>query len=426
VIDACGTIRPPNVDLISRTRSRSGTGARCASSLCVPYFLKKSGPPEDDYYWPTLPGLVASSMTEWVSRALEDTVNFLRSRIRSDFDSIEYALSDLRNHAPDLEKADMQRARQLIEIANLSRQTIAQGDDLKFTMPEHAEKIAQWNGFDDLLEYELARQARELAAANPAPRDAEKPDADTFETVFTTYRIVRQIGEGGIGIVFEVIDEKDKRHALKLLKPGGATDQRKRFENEMHLCFGISHGNIVRVTDFGFITRNGARVPFYVMKLYPATLRTRLKTGIDPGAAVTLFRQLVDGLVFAHENGTWHRDLKPENILVDDAGIAVIADFGIAKIHEDLQATALKTEPGDRTGSWAYAAPEQRKKHPESSDRSDVFTLGLILNEMFTGSVPHGTGYKTIAAVAKQFAALDSLVERMIKQDPQDRPTCGV
>jgi serine/threonine protein kinase len=117
-----------------------------------------------------------------------------------------------------------------------------------------------------------------------------------------------------------------------------------------------------------------------------------------------------------------HRDLKPENILYT-AGEdrLVIADFGIARFEEDELYTAVETKDLARLANFQYAAPEQRSRGSEPDQRADIYALGLILNEIFTGEVPSGTGYKTIARVASDFEYLDSMVEEMMRQSPEDR-----
>ena len=112
----------------------------------------------------------------------------------------------------------------------------------------------------------------------------------------------------------------------------------------------------------------------------------------------------------------------PENILYDPTQNRLcIADFGIAHFEEELLATAVATKAADRLANFQYSAPEQREKGVAVDKRADIYALGLILNEMVTGVVPQGTGYKTIAAVAPDLAYLDVIVERMQQQSPGAR-----
>src|SRR5262249_32547506 len=119
-------------------------------------------------------------------------------------------------------------------------------------------------------------------------------------------------------------------------------------------------------------------------------------------------------------------DLKPENILQQDTNdphdALVIADFGIAHFEEDeLHSTAL-TDKRDRLANFQYAAPEQRVPGKKVDWRADIYALGLILNEMFTGEVLQGAGYKKVSSVAPELGSLDALIERMVHQSPASRP----
>lgn len=117
--------------------------------------------------------------------------------------------------------------------------------------------------------------------------------------------------------------------------------------------------------------------------------------------------------------GIVHRDLKPENILVQGDLLAV-ADFGTDSFTDDLILTRVETQPTQRLANFQYAAPEQRVPGKVGVP-ADIYALGLMLNELFTGSVPHGTSYKTISSVAKDLGFLDPIVAEMIRQTPADR-----
>ena len=245
----------------------------------------------------------------------------------------------------------------------------------------------------------------------------------SFETTFGTYVADELIGEGGAGQVFGGVDMGGTPVAIKVLARDRATsDKRSRFKNEVAFLQRTKHRNIVAVSDYG--VASGRLVgPFYVMRRYAANLRDLMLRSIRPDDALSLFGQILDGVEAAHLLGAVHRDLKPENILFDgDSGTLLIADFGIARFTEDLLATTVETSPAQRLANFQYAAPEQRKPGAPVRATADIFALGLILNEMFTGAIPQGTEYRLIASVAPNHAFLDSVVAAMIRQNPDERP----
>lgn len=159
------------------------------------------------------------------------------------------------------------------------------------------------------------------------------------------------------------------------------------------------------------------------MPIYGSTLRKLIALKIPHNKVLPFFSQLLDGVEAAHMKNVFHRDLKPENILYDSgADCLIVADFGVASFEEEHLWTTVETVPGTRLANFIYAAPEQRKRGAAVDSRADIFALGLMLNEMFTGEVPQGTGYKTIGSVSQEYGYLDSVVAKMIQQSPDMRP----
>jgi serine/threonine protein kinase len=176
------------------------------------------------------------------------------------------------------------------------------------------------------------------------------------------------------------------------------------------------------VLDSGVVLDGEKRLPFYVMPLYKGTLRTVIKEGLAPDRVLPLFDQILSGVEAAHLLGVYHRDLKPENILCDlTKKLLVVADFGIAHFEQEDLLTAVETKDQERLANFNYAAPEQRIRGGEVDRRADIFALGLILNEMFTGSVPLAQGYPLIAGVSPSHAYLDEIVGRMIQHSAANR-----
>ena len=244
-----------------------------------------------------------------------------------------------------------------------------------------------------------------------------------FSTTFDTYTATEIIGEGGSARVFKATDESGKPHAVKLLDPVKATkDKVKRFKNEYLFCANNHHRNVVTMVDHGVFGEKES--PFVVMPLYDGSLRTLLQSGIAPGEVIRYFAQLMNGVECAHLLNVVHRDLKPENVLYDqESDRLLLSDFGIARFAEDELFTAIETKDNDRLANFQYAAPEQKIRGAEVDHRADIFALGLILNEMFTGEIPNGTEYKTIEGVSPEHLYLDDIVSQMIRQAPQDRPS---
>ena len=199
------------------------------------------------------------------------------------------------------------------------------------------------------------------------------------------YEIIEQLGRGGMGKVYKVLDKEVKEEvALKLLNPEIATDEKtiERFRNELRLARKISHRNVCRMYDLG----KDEGTQYITMEYVPGEdLKTLIRRSekLTIRNAVFIARQVCEGLAEAHELGVVHRDLKPQNIMIDSKGNAHIMDFGIAR---SMKAKGL-TETGLIIGTPDYMSPEQ-VEGKKIDQRSDVYSLGVILYEMVTGKVP--------------------------------------
>ncbi len=245
-----------------------------------------------------------------------------------------------------------------------------------------------------------------------------------FETTFSRYIGTEIIGEGGAGRVYKATDENGSVFAIKLLDPGKATNEkRKRFQNEVAFCLRYQHQNIITIIDHGIFIDGKKHDPFYVMLLYESSLRKLMIKKLDPVKVLPYFSQILNGTEVAHLLGVYHRDLKPENILHDSAiDQLVVADFGIASFGEEELYTLVETKPDVRLANFQYAAPEQRERGSKVDHRADIYALGLMMNEMFTGEIPYGTAYKSIGSIAPEYRYLDELVTLMLRRSPQERP----
>lgn len=253
------------------------------------------------------------------------------------------------------------------------------------------------------------------------------------------YRILRVLGEGGMGIVFEAQDLDLARHvAIKVLRPGEITpDQRKRFLQEAQLAASISSDRIVTVHRVG--EDNGAM--FIVMELLNGeSLENRLKNeqSLPVAEALRITREVAEGLAAAHDKHLVHRDIKPANVWLeakrtdDTAERVKLLDFGVARpmaVHEHL------TQSGNIVGTPCYMSPEQACGS-EIDQRSDLFSLGCLLYAMLTGRSPfeRANYLHTLRAVVDEAprplgemigglpSRVGNLVDRLLQKDAAARP----
>jgi serine/threonine protein kinase len=245
---------------------------------------------------------------------------------------------------------------------------------------------------------------------------------EKLKTAFDAYSVEELRGAGGSGEVYTVRDSDNEVFAAKILEKGETTPARlKQFRNEFNFCSRSPHPNVIRVHDSGTGKKGGS---FYIMPLYPGSLRHLISQGIDPERVLPYFGQILDGVEAGHLHRIWHLALKPENLLHNaDHQHLVVADFGIAHFEEENLLTAAQANKSEQLANFSYAAPEQKMRGQEPDHRADIFALGLILNEMFTGTVAQGTADGTIASISPEHAYLDELVLQMTSEDPSQRPS---
>jgi len=199
------------------------------------------------------------------------------------------------------------------------------------------------------------------------------------------YQIVRLLGEGGMGSVYEANDlELDRKVAIKLIRPDLAADPKilKRFKRELIMARKVTHENVVRIYDLG----SDQGLKFITMEFVEGRdLKSHIVDGPQLSAeeSAQVIVQVCRALNSAHSNGIVHRDLKPQNVMIDCEGLAQVMDFGVA---QSMDVTGM-TRTGEMLGTPAYMSPEQAKGEP-TDPRSDIFSLGIIFYELLTGTVP--------------------------------------
>jgi serine/threonine protein kinase len=204
--------------------------------------------------------------------------------------------------------------------------------------------------------------------------------------IASRYRILAALGRGGMGAVYRARDEVlDDEVALKILRPevAGTPEMAGRFRSEIKLARKVSHWNVCRIHEYG---EDGALQYISMELVGGSTLKDRLRAGPLPAAeAFDVAIQVAEGLSAIHKVGIVHRDLKSPNVMIDAEGTAKVMDFGIAK------AAGAGTDPGASTGyvlgSPEYMSPEQARGR-RADFRSDLYSLGVVIFEAFTGRVP--------------------------------------
>ncbi len=199
------------------------------------------------------------------------------------------------------------------------------------------------------------------------------------------YRITKQLGAGGMGVVYEAVDTKlDRTVALKFLPPELTRDPdaKARFVQEAKAASTLDHPNVCNIHE---IDETDDGQLFIVMACYEGeTLRQKIERGPLPlHEAVDITRQIAEGLAKAHEQEIVHRDIKPGNIFLTTDGLVKIVDFGLAKLAGQVKLT----QPGTTLGTVAYMSPEQAAGE-ETDHRGDLWSLGVLLYEMTAGRAP--------------------------------------
>jgi serine/threonine protein kinase/tetratricopeptide (TPR) repeat protein len=262
----------------------------------------------------------------------------------------------------------------------------------------------------------------ELRAPSPAVTVDEARATERPGTVIGPYKLLQPIGEGGMGTVFlaEQTRPVHRKVALKVIKSG--MDSRQviaRFEAERQALAMMDHVNIARVFDGG-TTENGR--PYFVMELVHGVPITKYcdDNRLTPRERLELFVPVCQAIQHAHQKGIIHRDVKPSNVMItpyDGKPVPKVIDFGVAKATEQkLTERTLFTQYGTMVGTLEYMSPEQAEMSAPGVDtRSDIYSLGVLLYELLTGSTPLTHKRMKEAAYAE--------IVRMIKEEEPPKPS---
>ena len=275
------------------------------------------------------------------------------------------------------------------------------------------------------------------APADRAPArslQSRKVALDLGATFGGRYRILSELGSGGMGVVYKAHDlELDDIVALKMLKPNALVDSEHldRLKSEIKLARKITHPNVLRTFDFGEVDGYPYISMEYVRGLTLRYLLNETKR-IPYSAGLRIARQLCAGLAAAHEVGVLHRDIKPENLILEQNGNAKLMDFGIARPIR--RAEPGHTQPGTFLGTPNYSPPEQLTGE-EVDHRADIFSSGVLMCEMFCGKLPF-TGSNTMEIYMAQMhqapikpseywpeipPALEAVILHCLERKPADR-----
>jgi WD40 repeat protein/tRNA A-37 threonylcarbamoyl transferase component Bud32 len=241
----------------------------------------------------------------------------------------------------------------------------------------------------------------------PLPLDLDAaPDGQSqIGRVIDRYRLLDEIGEGGMATVYladRIDGQYHQRVAIKLVRPSvGAGEISRRFKQERQILARLDHPNIARLLDGG-TTEEGW--PYLAMEYIDGEPITKLcrRRGLSLNERLKLFQTVCAAVSYAHRNLVVHRDIKPSNILVTDTGVVKLLDFGIAKVlnPEFSEAAEQQTITGLRPMTPEYASPEQTLDQPITT-ASDVYSLGVLLYELLTGARPHDLKDRSIYEITR-------------------------
>ena len=274
----------------------------------------------------------------------------------------------------------------------------------------------------------LRQEVETLLASSPDERSSFLQSSPQFvpheiPASIGRYRILRLLGEGGMGAVYEAEQEQPRRNvALKVIKAAWASPELlRRFEREFQTLGRLHHPGIAQIYEAGAADTGFGLQPFFAMELIHGKPLTEYATAesLNTRQRLALMIQICEAVQHAHQSSIIHRDLKPGNILIEESGQPKVLDFGVARVT-DNEATR-QTDIGQLVGTLPYMSPEQVTGDPLALDtRSDVYALGVILYELLAGKLPYQLShqlYEAVQTIQHVDAAPLSSVDRSYRGD---------
>ncbi len=293
-----------------------------------------------------------------------------------------------------LDPKEVERERLLLRIVEEAHRFTSQAERDAFVARSCGDDEVLRERVEILLSLGWGTSGADSAALGSGPATA-LPAAPPQRARIGSYRILRVLSAGGMGVVYEAEQEQPHRLvALKVMRAGLESPSAiRRFAYESELLARLRHPGVAQIYESGTeIDESGATVPWFTMEYIPGArslTEHAQRQGLGLPDVLQLFAAACDAVHHAHQNGVIHRDLKPSNILVGEDGAPKVIDFGVARGTARTSAGIMLTRPGEVVGTLAYMSPEQAAAEPGGVDiRTDVYSLGAVLHELLAGEPP--------------------------------------